>query len=156
MRVNKRQRKHMVDKISQTLGGVRGKTLAILGLTFKPNTDDMREAPSITIIRSLQKQGARIRAFDPAGMEEAKKILKSVQYTKDAYEAARGAHGLVIITEWNQFRNLNWNRMAGLLREPVVVDLRNIYEPERMRDLGFRYSCVGRLSLSSGATGHVK
>jgi len=148
MRVNKRQRKHMVEKINQTLGGVRGKVLAILGLTFKPNTDDMREAPSISIIRALQKQGAKIRAFDPAGMEQAKKILKSVHYAKDAYDAARGAHGLVIITEWNQFRNLNWKRMAGLLREPVVVDLRNIYEPERMRDLGFRYSCVGRLCPS--------
>jgi UDPglucose 6-dehydrogenase len=144
MRVNKRQRKRMVEKINQTLGGVEGKTLAILGLTFKPNTDDMREAPSIDIIRGLQRQGAQIRAFDPAGMEGAKKILKRVHYAKDAYEAARGAHGLVIVTEWNQFRNLNWSRMAELLREPVVVDLRNIYEPERMRGFGFRYVCVGR------------
>ena len=148
MRVNKRQREHMVEKINQTMGGVGGKVVAILGLTFKPNTDDMREAPSISIIQGLQEQGAQIRVFDPAGMEEAKKILKSVYYAQDAYEAAHDAHGLVIITEWNQFRNLNWKRMAELLREPVVVDLRNIYEPERMRDLGFRYSCVGRLSVS--------
>jgi UDPglucose 6-dehydrogenase len=148
MRVNKRQRKYMVAKIKQSLGGVRGKTLAILGLTFKPNTDDMREAPSITIIRALQKEGAQIRAFDPAGMGEAKKILRSVHYAKDAYDAARGSHGLVIITEWNQFRNLNWQLMAELLREPVVVDLRNIYEPDRMKKLGFRYSCVGRPNLS--------
>jgi UDPglucose 6-dehydrogenase len=148
IRVNKRQREHMVEKINQTMGGVGGKVVAILGLTFKPNTDDMREAPSISIIQGLQEQGAQIRVFDPAGMEEAKKILKSVYYAQDAYEAAQDAHGLVIITEWNQFRNLNWKRMAELLREPVVVDLRNIYEPERMRDLGFRYSCVGRLSVS--------
>ncbi|UCE82243.1 MAG: UDP-glucose/GDP-mannose dehydrogenase family protein [Deltaproteobacteria bacterium] len=143
-RVNKRQRKLMVDKINHALGGVEGKTLAILGLTFKPNTDDMREAPSIDIVRGLQRQGAKIRAFDPAGMGGAKKILKKVHYAEDAYEAARGAHGLVIVTEWNQFRNLNWSRMSELLREPVVIDLRNIYEPKRMRGLGFRYACVGR------------
>jgi UDPglucose 6-dehydrogenase len=146
-RVNKRQRKLMVDKINHALGGVEGKTLAILGLTFKPNTDDMREAPSIDIVRGLQRQGAKIRAFDPAGMGGAKKILKKVHYAEDAYEAARGAHGLVIVTEWNQFRNLNWSRMAELLREPVVIDLRNIYEPERMRGFGFRYTCVGRQGI---------
>jgi UDPglucose 6-dehydrogenase len=145
-RVNKRQRKLMIEKISNTLGGLEGKVLAILGLTFKPNTDDMREAPSITIIRGLQRQGAKIRVFDPVGMKEARKIFRSVYYAKDAYDAADGAHGLVIITEWNQFRNLNWKRMAELLQEPVVVDLRNIYEPEKMRGLGFRYACVGRQS----------
>jgi UDPglucose 6-dehydrogenase len=144
MRVNKRQRKLMVAKINQALGGVKGKSLAILGLTFKPNTDDMREAPSIDIIRGLQRQGAKIRAFDPAGMKEARKMLKSIYYAKDAYDAANGAHGLVIITEWNQFRNLNWRRMAELLKEPVVVDLRNIYEPKKMQALGFLYTCVGR------------
>jgi UDPglucose 6-dehydrogenase len=144
MRVNKRQRQMMIGKIHQVLDGVKGKVLAILGLTFKPNTDDMREAPSITIIKGLQKQGAKIRAFDPAGMNQAKKILKGIYYAKDAYDAANGAHGLVIVTEWNQFRNLDWKRMTELLREPVVIDLRNIYEPERMQNLGFRYSCVGR------------
>jgi len=144
MRVNKRQRQMMIDKIQQVLNGLKGKVLAILGLTFKPNTDDMREAPSITIIKGLQKQGAKIRAFDPAGMNQAKKILKGIYYAKDAYDAANGAHGLVIVTEWNQFRNLDWKRMTELLIEPVVIDLRNIYEPERMQKLGFRYSCVGR------------
>jgi UDPglucose 6-dehydrogenase len=146
MRVNKRQRQMMIDKIQQVLNGLKGKVLAILGLTFKPNTDDMREAPSITIIKGLQKQGAKIRAFDPAGMNQAKKILKGIYYAKDAYDAANGAHGLVIVTEWNQFRNLDWKRMTELLIEPVVIDLRNIYEPERMQKLGFRYSCVGRPS----------
>ena len=143
-RVNKRQPKLMIEKINNTIGGLEGKVIAILGLTFKPNTDDMRESPSITIIRGLQRQGAEIRVFDPAGMTEARKIFRSLYYAKDAYDAARGADCLVIITEWNQFRNLNWQRMAELLREPVVVDLRNIYEPEKMRALGFRYACVGR------------
>jgi UDPglucose 6-dehydrogenase len=144
MRVNRRQRKLMIEKINQVLDGVKGKIIAILGLSFKPNTDDMREAPSITIIRGLQRQGAKIRAFDPAGMQEAQKIFKGVYYAKDAYDAARGAHALVILTEWNQFRSLNWKRMAALLKEPVVIDLRNIYEPEKMHALGFRYACVGR------------
>jgi UDPglucose 6-dehydrogenase len=144
MRVNKRQRQMMIDKIHQVLDGLKGKVLAILGLTFKPNTDDMREAPSITIIKGLQKQGAKIRAFDPVGMNQAKKIMKGIYYAKDAYDAAQGAQALVIVTEWNQFRNLDWKRMTELLRDPVVIDLRNIYEPERMQKLGFRYSCVGR------------
>jgi UDPglucose 6-dehydrogenase len=146
MRVNKRQRQMMIGKIQQVLNDVEGKVLAILGLTFKPNTDDMREAPSITIIKGLQKLGAKIRAFDPAGMKNAQKILKGIDYAKDAYDAARGAHALVIITEWNQFRNLDWKRMSELLREPVVIDLRNIYDPERMKEFGFHYSCVGRPS----------
>ena len=148
MRVNRRQRKLMVEKVQQALNGVEGKVLAILGLTFKPNTDDMREAPSIAIIRSLQRKGAKIRAFDPAGMQEAKKILKGLYYAKNAYDAASGAHGLVLMTEWNQFRSLDWKRMAALLEEPVVIDLRNIYEPDKMHALGFRYACVGRQSSS--------
>ncbi|UCG14216.1 MAG: UDP-glucose/GDP-mannose dehydrogenase family protein [Deltaproteobacteria bacterium] len=144
IRVNKRQKKWMVEKIDQAFGGVNGRLVAVLGLTFKPNTDDMREAPSIAIIRALQRKGARVRAFDPVGMTQAKSIFRGVEYAGDPYAAAKGAHGLVIVTEWNQFRNLDWKRMAKLLREPVVVDLRNIYEPERMHRLGFRYTCVGR------------
>lgn len=144
MRVNKRQRERMVEKIAMATGGVSGKILAVLGLTFKPNTDDLRESPSIPIIRGLQRRGATIRVFDPAGMGEARKMLRRVEYAGDAYEAARDAHGLIIVTEWNQFRNLNWKRMKELLREPVVVDLRNIYDPVRMKAMGFRYSCVGR------------
>jgi UDPglucose 6-dehydrogenase len=144
IRVNKRQRERMVEKIARATGGVSGKILAVLGLTFKPNTDDLREAPSIPIIRGLQRRGATIRVFDPAGMGEARKTLRRIEYAGDAYEAARDAHALIIVTEWNQFRNLNWERMKELLREPVVVDLRNIYEPARMQALGFRYTCVGR------------
>ncbi|HYR03696.1 MAG TPA: UDP-glucose/GDP-mannose dehydrogenase family protein [Syntrophobacteria bacterium] len=144
MRVNKRQRELMVEKIVRAAGGVSGKILAVLGLTFKPNTDDLREAPSIPIIRGLQRRGATVRVFDPAGMGEARKMLRRVEYAGDAYEAARGAHALIIATEWNQFRNLNWERMKEFLREPVVVDLRNIYDPVRMKAMGFRYACVGR------------
>jgi UDPglucose 6-dehydrogenase len=143
-RVNKRQKQRMVEKIDRAVGGVGGKVIALLGLSFKPNTSDTREAPSLTIIRGLQRRGAIVHAFDPAGMEEARKILKRVHYCKDAYDAAQGADALVIVTEWNQFRNLDWARMMQLLREPVVVDLRNIYEPDRMQALGFRYTCVGR------------
>lgn len=146
MRVNERQRQMMIGKIHQALDGLKGKVLAILGLTFKPNTDDMREAPSIAIINGLLRQGAKIRAFDPAGMNQAKKILNGIYYAKDVYDAARGAHALVIVTEWNQFRNLDWKRMTELLIEPVVIDLRNIYEPERMQKLGYRYTCIGRPS----------
>jgi UDPglucose 6-dehydrogenase len=144
MRVNKRQRERMVEKIVRAAGGVSGKILAVLGLTFKPNTDDMREAPSVPIIRGLQRHGATVRVFDPAGMGEARRMLRRVEYAGDAYEAARDAHALIIVTEWNQFRNLNWERIKELLQEPVVVDLRNIYEPARMQALGFRYACVGR------------
>ena len=144
IRVNKRQRERMVEKIVRAAGGVSGKTVAVLGLTFKPNTDDMRDAPSIPIIRGLQRRGATIRVFDPAGMDEARKMLRRVEYAVDTYEAAREAHALILVTEWNQFRNLDWERMRELLREPVVVDLRNMYEPTRMKALGFRYACVGR------------
>jgi len=148
MRVNEKQKERMVEKIMAGLNGVAGKLIAVLGLTFKPNTDDMREAPSIAIIRALQEQGARIRAYDPAGMQEARKFLDNIEYATDAYEAARDANALVIITEWNQFRNLHWERMKELLTEPVVFDLRNIYEPDRMASRGFRYFCVGRQSFT--------
>jgi len=143
--VNQHQQERMVSKIEETVGDLNGHVIAFLGLTFKPNTDDIRDAPAIFIIRELLKKGASIRAFDPAGMDNARQILPEVEYAEDAYGAARGADGLVIATEWNQFRNLDWDRIKGLLIRPVVVDLRNIYDPPRMRDLGFTYACVGRV-----------
>jgi len=115
-----------------------------LGLAFKPNTDDMREASSISIIQGLQARGARIKAYDPEAMEEAQKIFKDVIYCKGPYEVAEGSHALVLITEWNQFRLLDFERIKGLLLEPVLIDLRNVYEPLHMRELGFRYCGVGR------------
>ena len=142
--VNARQRQRMIEKIEEMLGDVRGKTIGVLGLAFKPNTDDMREASSIPIIQGLQARGARIKAYDPEAMEEAKKIFQDVTYCKGPYEVAEGSHALVLLTEWNQFRLLDLERIKGLLQEPVFIDLRNVYEPLQMRGLGFRYCGVGR------------
>lgn len=143
-RVNERQRARMVEKVAAAVGDVAGQTLAVLGLAFKPNTDDIREAPSLDLIRGLLERGARIRAFDPAAMPNAARVLPGVEYCKDAYDAAAGADGVVLATEWNQFRNLDLGRLKTALRQPVFVDLRNVYEPRRMREAGFRYTGVGR------------
>ncbi len=142
--VNENQKRWMIDKIKAAVGDVTGKTIGILGLAFKPNTDDMREAASITIINGLKAAGARIKAFDPVAMEEAKKLLKDIEYCKDSYEVARGSDALVIVTEWNEFRQLDLGKIKEFLKSPVIIDTRNIYEPERMKRLGFTYECVGR------------
>ena len=145
VRVNERQRERMVDKIVDALDGdVRDRTIGVLGLSFKPETDDMREAPAVDIIQALLERGAHVRAYDPQAMPHAAKILPSIVPCKDAYEACEDADALVIITEWNQFRMLDLRRAKELLRHPVIVDLRNIYEPASMRAAGFRYVCVGR------------
>ena len=145
VRVNERQRQRMVDKIVQALDGeLEGRCIAVLGLSFKPETDDMREAPSVDIIRALLARGARVRAFDPVAMENAAALLPEVEMCRDAYEPCDGADALVIVTEWNQFRMLDLERIMKLLRQPVMLDLRNIYEPEAMRRRGFRYVSVGR------------
>ncbi len=142
--VNERQQMLMVDKIENVLGDLKGKRLGILGLTFKPNTDDIRDSPAIRIIETLLKKGAIVSAYDPAGMEAAAKILKGVNYANDIYEAAQDAEALVIITEWNEFRYLDWEKVQASLRSPTVIDLRNIYEPDKMKTRGFNYHCVGR------------
>ncbi|MBW2027588.1 MAG: UDP-glucose/GDP-mannose dehydrogenase family protein [Deltaproteobacteria bacterium] len=142
--VNEEQHKRMVEKVKRVLGGLEGKLLGILGLTFKPNTDDIRESPAIKIIMELQKEGARIAAFDPAGMSNAQKVLREVTFVEDIYDVAAGADALMIITEWNQFRFLDWEKLKSLLKSPTVIDLRNIYEPSRMKEMGFNYHCVGR------------
>lgn len=143
--INRLQRVRMVEKIKRSVGNLRGKTLGILGLSFKPNTDDIRESPAIDIIERLLEKGASIKVYDPAGIPNAKRILKDrVHYCRDPYETARGSDCLVIVTEWNQFRNLDVERLMSELKEPVVVDLRNIYDPSRMRCLGFKYTSVGR------------
>ena len=142
--VNEKRKRAMADKISAACEGVSGKTIAVLGLTFKPNTDDMRDAPSLSIIPALQEAGAQIRAFDPEGMHEAKKFLPDITYCGDAYETMRNADAVVILTEWNQFRQLDVKRMAMLLRKPVMVDLRNVYVPADMAAAGFHYTCIGR------------
>ncbi len=142
--VNERQKERMIEKIEEMVGSLQGKTIGILGLAFKPNTDDMREASSISIIQGLQKKGALIKAYDPEAMEEAKKVLQDVTYCTGPYEVAEGSHAIVLLTEWNQFRLLDLGRIKGLLKEPVFIDLRNVYEPLHMRAMGFRYCGVGR------------
>ena len=141
---NRKQRKVSTDKILATVGDVEGKLIAVAGLSFKPNTDDMREAPSIDIINALQDRGARIRAFDPVAMEESKHVLKDVEYVDDEYSLANGADALVVITEWNQFRAMDMKRIIDAMKGNVLVDLRNVYMPEKMRELGFVYACTGR------------
>ncbi len=142
--VNQRQRGVMLPKIKNLVGDLKGKTITVLGLSFKPETDDMREAPSIDIIRSLVEGGAIVRAYDPVAISEARKILPDISYAEDEYMAVTGADALVFITEWNQFRALDMERIRGLMRSPKIADLRNIYEPEAMRELGFDYVGVGR------------
>jgi UDPglucose 6-dehydrogenase len=142
--VNERQHERMVEKMESTLGTLKGKRLGVLGLTFKPNTDDIRESPAIKIVKGLVDKGASVVAFDPAGMEAAKEVLGKVVFAKDMYDVAKDADALVLATEWNEFRFLDWDRVKALLRSPIVVDLRNIYDPVRMRARGFDYLCVGR------------
>jgi len=144
--VNERIKLRMVDKIRAACGGsVNGLTVGVLGLAFKPETDDMREAAALPILHALAADGAALRAFDPAAMDNARELLPaSIRYCADAYDAASGADCLVILTEWNQFRSLDLDRLKAALRRPLVVDLRNVYEPERMHEAGFEYECVGR------------
>lgn len=142
--VNRRQRSAMVPKIEKLVGGLDGKTIAILGLAFKPETDDMREAPALDIITALLERGATVRAYDPVAMGEAAEVLPAVDYSDDEYEAVTGADALVFVTEWNQFRALDMSRIRDLMKSPRIADLRNIYDPADMRDLGFEYVGVGR------------
>jgi len=144
LKINRRQRELMISKIEKTIGEIAGKTIGILGLSFKPNTDDIREAPAIYIIRKLLKRGAKIKAYDPAAIENARTILPQVEYGEDAYKVAQGADALVLITEWNQFRLLDLHRILKLMKNPVMIDLRNVYKPNKLRSLGFKYTCVGR------------
>ncbi len=145
IKVNDERPGMMIERIVSALDGdLRGAIIGFLGLTFKPNTDDMRESPAIPIIQGLQARGAKIQAYDPAGMEYAKEYLQDIDYKKDLYAVAEGADALILATEWNQFRNIDWKKAKKLFRRPVVVDLRNIYDPQRMRALGFHYTSVGR------------
>ena len=147
--VNDARKIAMAKKIEHAFGGVKGKTIAVLGLTFKPSTDDMRDAPSLVIVPYLQKQGATIRAFDPQGAPEARKLL-NIELCRDAFDALDGADGAVILTEWNEFRALNMSRMKSLLRKPLVIDLRNIYRPSQMAAAGFTYVSIGRATVGPG------
>jgi UDPglucose 6-dehydrogenase len=148
--VNDTRKRAMARKVSVMFSGaLRGKAVAVLGLTFKPNTDDMREAPSLALITALQDMGAQVRVFDPAGMNQAHALLEDVTYCADAYECVEAADALVLTTEWEQFRALDLDRLRDLMARPVVIDLRNIYRPEDMKQRGFAYACVGRPSALS-------
>ena len=135
----------MVEKIERAMKSVKGSTIAVLGLAFKQNTDDIRESPAVKIIQALIKQGAKIRCYDPLAMDNVKKVLPDLTYCADEYEAARSSDALVVATEWNQFRNLDLEKMKKLLKSPILLDLRNLYDPEKARRLGFTYDGVGRL-----------
>lgn len=144
VKANEYQKEKAASLIAKSIGTLKGKTVCILGLSFKPNTDDLRDAPSLYIIDKLLKEGAAIRAFDPVAMKEAKKLYPKITYCKDAYDAAKGADAIVITTEWNQFRSLDLNKIKKLTKGKFFFDLRNIYEPDKMRKMGFNYYCVGR------------
>ena len=141
---NREQRARMVTKVESLIDGVDGKCIGVLGLSYKPNTDDVRDSPAIDIVRGLQERGARIRCFDPQAVKNARSELKDVEFCADAYETAQGCDALVLATEWNEFRKLDLDRLRGLMAQPVIADLRNIYEPAQMARAGFRYSGVGR------------
>jgi len=143
--INRERAAHLVETMAKALGPLGDTTIAVLGLAFKPNTDDMREAKSLEVIHLLHVAGARVRAYDPAAMDNARAILPpSVTFAGSPYEAAEGAHAAVLVTEWNEFRFLNLERLRAQLKRPVIFDGRNLWEPERMRRLGFEYHSVGR------------
>ncbi|HYO16865.1 MAG TPA: UDP-glucose/GDP-mannose dehydrogenase family protein [Thermoanaerobaculia bacterium] len=144
LEVNEVTRHRMIDKIEAALDGVAGKTVGVLGLSFKPNTDDIRESPALPIVQSLLDRGATVRAFDPEAMDGCRPLFPAVAFCENAYEAAEDADAVVIVTEWNQFRKLDLVRLCRLLRQPLVIDLRNLYEPDTMAAAGFRYVSIGR------------
>jgi UDPglucose 6-dehydrogenase len=150
--VNEMRKRKMVRKIVDAMGGsVAGKTIAVLGVTFKPNTDDMRDAPSLVVIPSLKGEGAILRAYDPEGQKEAEKLLPEVTWTADPYEAMEGADAVVVLTEWNEFRGLDLDRVRSVVAHPLIIDLRNIFNPAEVAQRGFSYTSIGRPSVGPAA-----
>ena len=150
--INAKRKKAMAQKIIDACGGsVSGKTIAVLGLTFKPNTDDMRDSPSLDIVPALIAAGAKVRAYDPKGMDEAKHMLDGVDWCKGAYDTMGDADALAILTEWNEFRALDLDKVRGLMKAPVMIDLRNIYNPDDMAEAGFDYTCIGKSKVSAAS-----
>ncbi len=143
-KVNEEQKRSITAKLQKLIPELKGKTIALWGLAFKPKTDDMREAPSLAIIHELQKHGAKIKAFDPVAEESASKLLKNVEYSKTPYDAAQDADALIVATEWNEFRNLDMRKVKTSMKNPILIDGRNVYEPSEMKALGFMYTGVGR------------
>ena len=145
--INDKRKKGLIERVRTIIDGVEGKQVAVLGITFKPNTDDMRDSPSLELIPALIKGGAMVNVYDPEGMENAKKIINDVQWCDNAYDALSGSDVGIILTEWNEFRALDLNRVKGEMRNPVILDLRNIYEMDEMSTAGFEYHCLGIKSL---------
>jgi UDPglucose 6-dehydrogenase len=151
--VNDGRKRRMVKKIIDAMGGrVDGATIAVLGVTFKPNTDDMREAPSLVILPALEAEGAKIRAFDPEGMNEARRLMPEIVWCRDTYEALEGADAAVILTEWNVFRGLDLERAHEVMRQPCIIDLRNIFDPQQVARAGFSYVSIGRPTVEAAET----
>jgi UDPglucose 6-dehydrogenase len=144
MEINVDQRTLVVEKLREVLGGLRDQVIGILGLSYKPNTDDVREAPAIDIVGNLLQKGARIRAYDPKAMPVLRQQLNNIEYCEDAYQVAAGADALLLVTEWEEFRSLDLARLKSMMRRPVFVDGRNVFDPKTMRELGFVYRGVGR------------
>jgi UDPglucose 6-dehydrogenase len=147
---NARQKLRMVEKLRGLVGDFSGKTISVLGLSFKANTDDLREAPSLDLIEALLTEGATVRAYDPASMDQAKQLFADLVCCPDPYEAARGAEALVLMTEWNEFRNIDMPRIRDLLSQPRLLDCRNLYDPHEMQEMGFAYASIGRVELPAG------
>ncbi|MDD5155433.1 MAG: UDP-glucose/GDP-mannose dehydrogenase family protein [Candidatus Omnitrophica bacterium] len=145
--INEEQKEFFLNKVRDTLWILKDKTIGVLGLSFKPNTDDIRSAPSLDLIRILQQEGSRVRAYDPCAMGKARQVLKGVRFCRDPYEACRGSDCLLIVSEWDEFKELDFNRVKKLLKRPLVFDGRNIYEPQKLEKLGFRYVGIGRKGL---------
>jgi UDPglucose 6-dehydrogenase len=144
LKANEHVQVRMLEKIEKALGALSGKTVGVLGLSFKPNTDDVRESPALPIVQGLLDRGVTVRAFDPEAMSACRLLFPAVTFCENAYEAASGADALVIVTEWNQFRKLELDRLHQLLQQPLIIDLRNLYEPEKMAAAGFDYISIGR------------
>ncbi len=144
MDINRDQRRQVLHKLRDLLGTIHGKTIGLWGLAFKENTDDVREAPSYDLVHLLELEGANLRAYDPVAMENARRTLKSVEFCQDAYSVAEGADALILVTPWNEFKQLDLARVANSMKQKIFVDGRNIYEPERMAQFGFQYRGVGR------------
>jgi UDPglucose 6-dehydrogenase len=144
MDINRDQRALIVSKLREHLGSLEGRTIGLLGLAFKPGTDDLREAPSLEIAKMLVDAGAEVSAYDPVAVPAAKRLLPQLIYRRTPYSVARGADAIVLVTEWNEFKELDFDRLRRAMRRPVLIDGRNIFEPARMRALGFAYSSIGR------------
>src|SRR5262249_19305599 len=144
IRVNDRTRSRMIEKISRAAGPLAGKTAAVRGLSFKPETDDIRESPALSVVAGLLKNGARVRAFDPAAMDNTRQVFPDIHYAEDAYDCAAGADFVVLATEWNEFRALDLSKLAAAVRTRNMIDLRNVYDPKELRAAGWDYTGVGR------------